>query len=251
MALRVVRVTAVAVLAALILVAPQAGAQESGPEPRLTVVELFTSQGCSSCPPADTHLADLAQRDDVLALGFHVDYWDYIGWQDPFGDPAHTRRQRAYAGQFGLAYVYTPQMVVDGVWQEAGYARDKIAERIKQASAIERPPVDIGLTRISDLEVRVRLPEVAYGGTAEVILVRYDPTHETRVTRGENGGRRLVDYNVVRQVLVIASWQGQAMDVSVPLDDIGGGEYCAVMVQEAGQGRIIAVDRVHMRRPAG
>ena len=249
MLLRAIRVAAAAVLAAFSVLAAQGGAAA---EPRLTVVELFTSQGCSSCPPADAHLADLAKRDDVLALGFHVDYWDYIGWTDQFGDPAHARRQRTYARGFGLAFVYTPQMIVDGIWQEAGYSRDKIAARITEAAALERPPIDIRLTRISDLEVHVRIPEVDYADTAKVLLIRYDASHETRVTRGENGGRRLVDYNVVRQILPIASWKGQAMDLSIPLEDLGdGGEYCAIILQVPGQGRIIAAGRVNMRRPAG
>ena len=101
-------------------------------EGALNVVELFTSQGCSSCPPADALLADLADRDDVLALSFHVDYWDYIGWKDPFASPQYTQRQRVYSQVFGKRYVYTPQMVVNGSFEMTGSDRAGVLKRIRR-----------------------------------------------------------------------------------------------------------------------
>src|SRR5262252_1517002 len=97
------------------------------------VVELFTSEGCSSCPPADALLAELASRPEVLALSFHVDYWDRLGWKDPFSSPAATERQQRYASVLGLATVYTPQIVVDGKWQAVGSDRVEVEQALKAA----------------------------------------------------------------------------------------------------------------------
>src|SRR5512144_1000431 len=104
----------------------RAGDESSAGRPSLTVVELFTSQGCSSCPPADALIGELAQREDVLALSEHVDYWDYLGWKDPFASPAHTARQRNYAKALGLKYLYTPQVVVQGQVQVSGSEREAV-----------------------------------------------------------------------------------------------------------------------------
>src|SRR3546814_16556440 len=98
----------------------------------LVVVELFTSQGCSACPPADALLGELAQRRDVVALAFHVDYWDHVGWTDPFGDPLHTARQRAYAARLRLPTIYTPPMVIDGIDQFVGARQSEIEATIRR-----------------------------------------------------------------------------------------------------------------------
>src|SRR2546430_9680821 len=100
---------------------------------RPIVVELFTSEGCSSCPPADALLAELAGRPDVLALSFHVDYWDRLGWKDPFSSPDATRRQHGYAEPFGISTGYTPQMVVDGRWQAVGSDRSEVEQALGSA----------------------------------------------------------------------------------------------------------------------
>ena len=102
------------------LVAAATPVRAAGRSQRPVVLELFTSQGCSSCPPADALLGELAKRDEVVTLAFHVDYWDYIGWKDPFGDPLHTARQRAYAAHLGQRTIYTPQLVVDGAGHVVG-----------------------------------------------------------------------------------------------------------------------------------
>src|SRR5271167_1683708 len=119
----------------------------SGParaDERPIVVELFTSEGCSSCPPADALLAELAGRPDVLALSFHVDYWDRLGWKDPFSSPDATRRQHGYADLLGLATVYTPQMVVDGRWQAVGSDRSEV-ERALGSARRSRDGVPVAL----------------------------------------------------------------------------------------------------------
>src|SRR5512132_845189 len=113
---------------------------------RLTVVELFTSQGCSSCPAADAFLGELAKRPDVLALSEHIDYWDYLGWKDPFASRENTERQRAYARRLGSGYVYTPQMVVQGMGQIAGADREGVLELVARAKDLPLVPVDVKRT---------------------------------------------------------------------------------------------------------
>src|SRR5437868_6527970 len=122
---------------------------------RLLLVELFTSQGCSSCPPADTLLAELGGRPEVLALSFHVDYWDRLGWKDPFSSPAATRRQHRYAELLGLAGVYTPQIIVDGKWQAVGSDRVEV-ERALAAARRHRDGVPVALA-IDHGHVRITL----------------------------------------------------------------------------------------------
>src|ERR1700735_2309357 len=109
-------------------------------ETRPVVVELFTSQGCSSCPPADAVLAELAPRKDVLALGFHVDYWDSLGWKDPLSTPGATGRQNEYAAQFGRHEVFTPQIVIDGQRQAVGSNRNAVLQAITQSDATAIAP---------------------------------------------------------------------------------------------------------------
>jgi len=164
---------------------------------RPVVVELFTSQGCSSCPPADALLGELAKRDDVLALAFHVDYWDRLGWKDPFSSPMATARQRAYARFLGLRTVYTPQVVVDGRDEMVGSDRRAVARAIAAARAAQG--IDVSLAREAG-ELVVRVGSVEGAGRTSVQLVAYAPGHVTRVTAGENGGRNLANVNIVRSV---------------------------------------------------
>ena len=212
---------------------------------RLTVVELFTSQGCPSCPAADAYLAELAGRDDVLALGFHVDYWDYIGWRDPFADPVYSQRQRAYASHLGLSYVYTPQMVVDGMWQEVGSDRDALEASIEMAASVERERLDVELTPAGANRIRVRIAGDADAG-AEVKLIRFNASRTTVIAGGENRGRELVNVNIVRDMRTIATWDGRPLDMTVAT--VAGGDACAVIVQEPGPGSILGAAWIKTRR---
>ncbi len=220
---------------------------------RLTVVELFTSQGCPLCPPADAFLGELTKRDDVLALSFHVGYWDYIGWTDPFSKPAYTKRQEKYLDRFGLPYVFTPQAVVDGRLHASGNRQDNILRNIKKAGELERGRIDVELTRVSEGRVRIRIPEpeAVYRGEAEIILIRFDEKKETVVTHGENAGKTLINYNVVRIMRPVADWNGKAVDMVQRLVDLDspGGDFCAVIIQERTQGRILGASFVDMRGP--
>jgi len=214
--------------------AATAGAQDKPP----VVVELFTSEGCSSCPPADALLGELAQRPDIVPLAFHVDYWDYIGWKDPYASPANTQRQHDYAAALGLHMVYTPQMVVDGRTDVVGSERGDVAVAIGKAAAA--PKLAISIEKDAG-GYRVLIPAAAppAGGPATVWLAFFDSEKETRVARGENGGRTLKEYNIVREWRQIGSWNGQTLSLPLPMPAAPGQGGCAVIVQSGPVGPIL------------
>ncbi len=238
--------TASGLAAGLMAVAGPAGAV--GLTRRPVVVELFTSQGCSSCPPADAFLGELAKRDDVVALAFHVDYWDYIGWKDPFGDPAYTQRQRAYAAQLRQRTIYTPQMVIDGVSHEVGSRRgaveSAIRERLQLGPAV-RPSIPVEFGRRSDGAVTVFVPKAVATGSADLLLAAIDAEHVTEVRRGENSGRVLADYNVVRSISRIGRWTGGDLSVTVDADTWHrGADALVILLQAENHGPIWGVAKV-------
>jgi hypothetical protein len=201
---------------------------------RPVVVELFTSQGCSSCPPADALLGELAQRKDVLALAYHVDYWDRLGWKDPYSSAAATRRQRQYGDQFRLRAIYTPQIVVDGRAEMVGSDRRAVARAIQaaaQATAAPAPRFDIDLVREAN-EIRVHVGADAALAGARVQLVGYVRSRTTRVTAGENAGRTLAEANIVVSSEILGEGAG---DWRVPA---AADRAYAVLVQ-APDGRIL------------
>ena len=200
-----------------------------------TVVELFTSQGCSSCPPADAFLGELTKREDVLALAFHVDYWDYIGWKDPFADPVHTGRQRDYSSKLGLRYVFTPQMVVQGASSATGSNQAAVLGLIGRDRGMDR--VEVRMSRDASGLVTASLPASPKADVADVWVAFYDRKHVTSIKRGENGGRTLRNYNVVRKLVRLGSWRGQAKDF--PIQAMSVGDACAVLVQSVQTGRIL------------
>jgi hypothetical protein len=218
-------------MSALVLAAGLAAASAAGAGDRPVVVELFTSQGCSSCPPAEAVLVDLARRPDVLALGFHVDYWDRLGWKDPFSSAAATARQHRYASTLGSNQVYTPQMVVDGRRDVVGSDRSAVLAAIKEA-APSAPSIPLRLARKGDTLTITVGPGT---GAATAWLIGYDPRQETAVRRGENSGRTILQANVVRSVQPVAEWRGQEATLSRP---VPAGETAAVILQAA-DGRIL------------
>lgn len=232
----------VSLLAAVcILLGGALRAQEGAPA-NPVVVELFTSQGCASCPPADAMIAELAARDDVIALALHVDYWDYIGWVDEFADPAHTRRQKAYARLAGRNMIYTPQIIVNGQDDIEGARPMELADRIM---AQHKRPAVVTLTASREGQ-KMRLKARAVGtlpdGMLLVQLVRYSPLEHSRITDGENAGRDLDYANVVEAWDVLDEWDGHA-----PLDltaDLPGDAAAAVLIQQEGPGAILAAVRV-------
>jgi hypothetical protein len=212
----------------------------AGTAPQPVVVELFTSQGCSSCPPADDYLGELARRRDVVALSFHVDYWDYIGWRDPFASPAATERQRDYARSLGLRMVYTPQMVIGGRKDAVGSDRAAVQRLIEEAARQQQ--LEIGFSRDEGGRFYVELPaQPGFGGTASVWLAMFDREHETRVGRGENAGATLESYNVVREWRLLGNWSGAAQQLPMPMEPniVAKRDGCAVIVQRSEAGAVL------------
>lgn len=200
------------------------------------VVELFTSQGCSSCPPADKILAEIADRDDVIALALHVDYWDYIGWKDIFADPAFTKRQRAYAQAAGARSIYTPQMVVGGRDHVVGTKPMKLAEFIN-AHAKAPDPVSVEVSRAGDsVTIEARATGSVPSGMV-VQLVTYTPTATVEIKRGENAGRTLSYHNIVRDWIEIGKWDGRGTFRAEAR--VSGGTPVAVLVQARDAGPIL------------
>jgi hypothetical protein len=208
------------------------------------VVELFTSQGCSSCPPADEYLGELTMRRDIIPLAFHVDYWNYIGWIDPFASKQMTHRQKAYSRALGQRYIYTPEMVVNGTTQESGANRHGVEALIEAARQAPPSGPSISLTREDDGRIRLRVGAAAAGAkeTATIWLVKFDREHTTKVAAGENDGRTLTDYNTVRTLHQLGAWTGEALDIvyAANLPDEPGDGGCAILVQRDGVGPIIA-----------
>ena len=206
-----------------------------------TVVELFTSQGCSSCPPADALLGELAARDDLIALSFHVDYWNYIGWRDPFSKRQWSKRQRAYQETLKRRYVYTPQIVVDGAAETVGSERASVSRLIAQA--LRRKKIVVEITHPDRDTIRVRIPAASgYAGPeATVWLAFYDHERDTNIRAGENSGVTLTNTNIVRSMARIGTWRGAAMEWTLPVEAVGGNgrDGCAIIVQAEGHGRII------------
>jgi len=204
------------------------------------VVELFTSQGCSSCPPADAFLHKLAKRDDVIALGFHVDIWDYIGWKDKFAKPEYTERQRDYARAAGARSIYTPQMIIGGVDHVIGYKPmdtvDLLMEHKKKPSF-----VDVELTRDGD-DVTI-LATSSRSMRMVVQVARLSPKNEVTIKRGENAGRTLSYANVVTGFDAVKKWSGQSA-FKMKVDAAGDDEF-AVIIQRAGHREILAAAKLN------
>jgi hypothetical protein len=185
---------------------------------RVHVVELFTSQGCSSCPPADALLGELLGRSDVIALAFHVDYWDSFGWPDPFSMSDATRRQNNYAAALHLPSAFTPQIVIDGQASFVGSDRRRITAALAPLEA-NTDSVSIDL-RSNKAELLIALPDAKHRGSAAIVLAAYLPKAVTAIGRGENSGRSLIEYNVVRQVRRLGDWSGSRSDYQIPLSSL-------------------------------
>ncbi len=220
--------------AALSLATPQTTAAD-------VLVELYTSQGCSSCPPADEDLADLAKRPGVIALSLHVDYWDYLGWKDSFSNPVFTERQRLYAQTAGSTMIYTPQMVIAGQDFVVGSKAMQVLDSV-MAHAKKVPPVTIDLARRGgDLVIEAAAVDQVPSGMV-VFLVQYSPAETVEISRGENAGNTLTYHNVVKSWTQIATWDGAA-----PLQVTGGVSQempAVVIVQDGASGPVLAAARI-------
>jgi len=209
-----------------------------------TVVELYTSQGCSSCPPADRFLGELVQDKKILGLSFAITYWDYIGWKDTFGSKDNDVRQARYKQEFGARYVYTPQMVIGGEDHKVGSDRSGVKSLIAETGEHAQK---IPLTwEFKEDKISVGLPKGEGGATIWVVDI--DHSQEVAVGRGENSGENLTYHNVVRKIRSFGEWDGTAQVLELDLGELraNGHDGCAVIVQKSGFGPIIAALNIEL-----
>ena len=198
---------------------------------------MFTSQGCGFCPPADALLADLARAGEVVALSYHVDYWDYLGWRDTMASAENTARQQQYSRAFGSRSVYTPQAVVNGRQQMNGAKRGKVEAAVaRMAGTAEGMSVDVSISyeggtmviKTGDADRPVR--------NAQLMVVYFEPATQVAIERGKNQGRELTYWNAVSGFHSAGMWHGRKTRVELPGNEVArkGAGGCAVLVQEMG-----------------
>lgn len=210
------------------------------------VIELYTSQGCASCPPADELLNELAEHDGVLPLALHVDYWDYIGWADTFGKPAFSERQKSYARKMGRKSVYTPQMVIGGIDDIQGNATMQvvalIAEHRMNPFAEGMVTVEISAQESGGVTISAQARSVL-DYAADVQIVRYLEEATVEIMAGENAGRKITYRNIVTDWIVLDAWDGAAPFSYTVSEALPEGTGMAVLVQEQGLGPILGAAR--------
>lgn len=207
------------------------------------VVELYTSQGCSACPPADALLQKLALRQDVIALSLNVDYWDYLGWKDEFGRPEHTLRQRAYQANFNERSVYTPQIVVHGRFGVIGSKPTAVVDAIARAAS-QPDMAAVSLERRGDALIARIAPLTSRMPTENTVwLIGYSGPHSAPIRHGENAGRTITYVNVARSLDAVDVWDGSA-PVQFRADIQPGVTGYAVIVQNALVGPILGAARI-------
>jgi hypothetical protein len=237
------RATAVTALGILGLLALYGANAQPRPAAPLTVVELFTSQGCSSCPPADTLLGELARRDDVLALAYHVDYWDYLGWRDKFAIKESAIRQKRYVSTLGLSAGFTPQSVINGRFSVVGSDRRRLLAALDTGR--KNLPINLHVTNgVLTVELGQHANDVQY----DLQAIAYLPEAISFVGRGENAGRALKEFNIVRSLRRLGTWSGQAGTFSVPLSSLPpDASRVAIVLQQSGQGTIAGAASISLR----
>ena len=212
--------------------------------PAPAVVELYTSQGCSSCPAADALLAQLASRGEVVALSLSVDYWDYLGWRDTLANSKFTERQRAYAKARGDGAIYTPQIVVNGLAHVNGSDEGQILQAIDKTSkavAAQRVPVRLSEDKGKLIVEAGAAPAGTVVKDATLWLAVMSPTVEVSIGRGENQGKKITYTNVVRELIPIGSWSGKPLTVELQRQAVlrPGADRCAVLLQQGHAGPIV------------
>jgi hypothetical protein len=228
-----------------LLVTNEASAQRTPTSAQIKAVyELYTSQGCSTCPAADAVLARLAKRDDVIALTLPVDIWDYLGWRDTLARPEFSERQRAYAKVLGDGMVYTPQAVVSGLIHLGGSSKDKVERAIAKTAkqfAASRVPITLSAEDGRLLIDVAAAPEGAQVKEATVWVAAIAASVEVPITKGENQGRTVVYSNVVRRLMPIGTWNGTEMRVKLDRHSfmMSGTDRCAVLLQQGQGGPIV------------
>lgn len=224
---------------ALTLLVPPAFAAPARP----VVIELFTSQGCSSCPPADAIFHRLSQRENVISLTYHVDYWDYLGWRDTLASKEFSQRQYDYAKSRGDMEVYTPQAIVNGRKHVVGSKLADVEAALQSAAADRQSPwIDFSLVG-HDRDLTIKLPDATGVRDATLWLIAVSKTVEVEIARGENAGRNVRYENVVRKMTPAGMWNGEATSIMMPRDYTvpAGADACAALLQQGKAGPVIGV----------
>jgi hypothetical protein len=213
-----------------------AAAQEAAP----VVVELYTSQGCNSCPPADAFMGELVRQPGVIALSFHVDYWNYLGWHDPFSNKKFTYRQKEYAMSLRQTGVYTPQMVIQGKRGEIGTDRKAVMQAIADARKA-KPAATVLLEKLEGSRLRATVSAAAEAKGANIYLALFDRRHATKIPRGENEGKTLTNHHVVREWRKLGQFEGEKAEFSITAASEKGEKRsgAAVIVQQGKGGAIL------------
>jgi hypothetical protein len=226
------KTAALLTLCAALIQAPSAFA-------RPVVIELFTSDCCSYCPPAEAYIGELTKRSDILPLTFHVTYWDRIGWKDEYGDELFTNRQTLYQLGWKQRSNYTPQVVVDGLDDASGADKKRIEGLVNQA---KQGLVDIPVKlKISAEKMTIILPERKGAPVADIWVMGFDNERESTPNRGENKGKKLMTHHVVRHMQKAGQWDGTVQEISVPKEWPLSPDRVAVILQQEGQGRVLGV----------
>jgi hypothetical protein len=231
-------------LAAVFAAKPSRAESPARTVPGNTVLELFTSQGCSSCPPADALLAELAEKPGIVALSYSVDYWNYLGWHDTLSSAANSDRQREYAKARGDGRVYTPQVVVDGILHVNG-SDEKAIDQAMQDAATRLAGVRVPVSMRGEGDTLVitvgAAPDDSHTRNATIWLAVAKEKETVSVTRGENRGRTLSYHHPVRELSPVGMWKGDAMTLRLPLRDLKtmGGDCVMALVQVENSGPIL------------
>ena len=218
---------------------------------KLSVVELFTSQGCSSCPPADDLLRELSEKENILALSFSVDYWNYLGWKDIFAKPEFTQRQKDYSRTLSHGGVYTPQMIINGRSAVVGSRRDLVAKYLAAQREIPVAGPDISLA-FQEGMINLTIGNGSVNEPATIWLVAYDDKRSVKIKSGELAGQTRDYSNVVRSLKQIGSWIGREVMLSLDPAKVAA-EKCdnyAVLVQDKDTGAILSAARVRLGSPS-
>ncbi|MEL7304081.1 MAG: DUF1223 domain-containing protein [Pseudomonadota bacterium] len=230
---------ALAAIAALVAL-PMASTAALAGKP---VVELFTSQGCSSCPPADKLLSGMAERRDIVALSFNVDYWDYLGWKDTLAKPAFTKRQRNYARFRGDGEVYTPQAIINGKSHIVGSDSVALASALKSAKRRAGPELTIAREG-SRVSITISGLAERGGRKATIWVAAVQPKAKVKIRHGENSGRVITYRNVVRDLIPVGTWIGEEKTIEIDerMMSRHGAEACAILIQSGSTGPILAAE---------
>ena len=210
--------------------------------PRPVIVELFTSQGCSSCPPADAFLETLTGRPGIVVLSYHVDYWDYLGWRDTLGSAEYSQRQYDYAKSRGDSNVYTPQMIINGGTHFVGSQTSKVSAGIAEARAHGAPWIDIAMSD-NKTDIMIDIAAGAPMNKATLWLMAFSPSISTDIKKGENAGKTIAYHNVVRKMVPAGMWHGAPSKIVLPRESVIP-EDCkswVALLQEGKVGRVMGV----------